>query len=222
MDLRVHRIPFSTNVDRIALAAGFKSVRITYVDHDPGDRSALVALSGQELVPVAEFPGGEVVADSPEILRRLDELVPDPPLWPADPAERAQAEVFVAWFNRVWKVAPNALADELGSATPDPRRLAALRQELRSTLAWFEGLLTGRDHLLGDAFGIADVTAFPFLRYALLHDPADQELFHRVLVDELALGTGFPRLEDWIRRVDARPMVEVRDARRAGPSHSLL
>lgn len=207
MDLRVHRIPFSTNVDRITLAAAFKGVTVAYVDHDPADRSALVALSGQALVPVAEFPDGSVVADSSEILRRLEELVPDPPLWPKDPARRAEAEIFVAWFNRVWKVAPNALADELAGDAPDRERVAALSRELRSTLPWFEALLTGRDHLLGDAFGIADVIAFPFLRYAVRHDPADTELFHRVLVDELALGDAFPALTAWIRRVDARPVV---------------
>jgi glutathione S-transferase len=205
MELRVHRIPFSTNVERVAIAAALKGVSVTYVDHDPADRAALVALSGQELVPVAEFPDGTVVTDSPEILRRLEELVPEPPLWPADPARRAEAEIFVAWFNRVWKVAPNAIEAELRTAEPDAARVGPLAAELRATLPWFEALLTGREHLLGDALGIADVVAFPFLRYALLHDPDDEELFHRVLVDELALGDGFPLVAGWIRRLNALP-----------------
>ena len=36
--MRVHRIPFSTNVERVALAAAHKGLAIEWVDHDPGDR----------------------------------------------------------------------------------------------------------------------------------------------------------------------------------------
>lgn len=205
MELRIHRIPFSTNVERVAIAAARKGVAIAYVDHDPADRSALVALSGQALVPVAELPGGEVVSDSTAILRRLDELVAHPPLWPLDPTRRAEAEVFVAWFDRVWKIAPNAIEAELGGPDPDPARIAALSAELRATLPWFEALLSGRRHLLGDEPEIADVVAFPFLRYALLHDPDDREVFHRILIDGLALGDDHPALAAWITRMDALP-----------------
>ena len=35
--LRVHRIPFSTNVERVALAAGHKGVPVTWVDHDAAE-----------------------------------------------------------------------------------------------------------------------------------------------------------------------------------------
>ena len=56
-------------------------------------------------------------------------------------------------------------------------------------------------------FSAADCAAFPFLKYALLHDPDDDELFHRILVDNLPLGVGHPRVAAWIRRMDARPRV---------------
>jgi len=205
MELRIHRIPWSTNVERIALAAAHKGVPVTYVDHDPGDRSALRALSGQDLVPVAEFPGGEVLADSPLILQRLEELVPEPPLWPHDPAQRAQADVFVEWFNRVWKLPPNAIEAELRKDDPDREAIRAWAQELRGWLPWFEALLTGRTHLLGDALSVADVIAFPFLRYGLLHDPQDDEPFHRVLIEEMPIGDEHPLLSEWIRRLDELP-----------------
>lgn len=205
MELRIHRIPWSTNVERIALAAAHKGVPVTYVDHDPADRSSLRALSGQDLVPVAEFPGGEVLADSPQILRRLEEMVPEPPLWPHDPARRVEAEVFVEWFNRVWKVPPNAIEAELRKDAPDRDAIGAWAQELRGWLPWFEGLLTGRTHLLGDALSIADVIAFPFLRYGLLHDPQDDEPFHRVLIEEMPIGDEHPLLAEWIRRLDELP-----------------
>ena len=199
MALRVHRIPFSTNVERVALAAAHKGLAIEWVDHDAGDRSAIRALSGQDFVPVAEFDEG-VVADSPVILRELERLAPDPPLWPAEPARRAEADVFVDWFDRVWKLAPNRMAEEPGA--PEQERWAA---ELRGSLDRFEALLDGRDFLLGDTLGIADVVAFPFLRYAASIEPGDPDPFHHILAEHLALGDGYERLRGWIARCDALP-----------------
>lgn len=98
--LRVHRIPFSTNVERVALAAAHKGLAVEWVDHDHADRSEVRALSGQDLVPVAELDG-EVVVDSMRIVERLEALAPDPPLYPEDPAARARVDVFVEWFNEV-------------------------------------------------------------------------------------------------------------------------
>ena len=54
------------------------------------------------------------------------------------------------------------------------------------------------------AFSAADCVAFPFLKFAAGRDPADDELFHRVL-DEHQSVEGRPRLAAWIERVDARP-----------------
>ncbi len=202
--LRVHRIPFSTNVERVALAAAFKGLNVEWIDHDPADRRAIRAVSGQDLVPVLEADG-TVLADSPRILAWLEARHPVPPLWPSDPARRAEADVFVDWFNRIWKVAPNAIVAELGEPQPDGVKIAELAAELRGSRDRFEALLAGRDHLLGEEFGIADAIAFPFVKYALLHDPADDERFHAILAEHLALGDGYQRLAAWIRRVDARP-----------------
>jgi glutathione S-transferase len=190
--LRVHRIPFSTNVERVALAAGHKGLEVEWADHDPADRSAIERLSGQPLVPVAEIDG-EVLVDSMRIVERLEALRPDPPLYPVEPRRRAQVELFVEWFNEVWKGPPNAIA--AGDADP------ALRRRLAGWQERFEGLLDGRDYLLGD-FGAADVCAFPFIKYAVAEpDPADSDPFHAVL-RELEPP---PRMRAWLERVDARP-----------------
>jgi glutathione S-transferase len=199
MRMTVHRIPFSTNVERVALAAAHKGVEVDWVDHDPADRSSIRAISGQDFVPVAELDG-RVVVDSPVILRELERLAPDPALWPGEPTRRAEADVFVDWFNRVWKVAPNRMADHVDA--PEQSDWAA---ELRGSLARFEALLDGRAFLLGDALGIADVIAFPFLKYAASIRPDDPDRFHHILAEHLALGDGFPRLRGWIARCDALP-----------------
>jgi glutathione S-transferase len=203
--MRVYRIPFSTNVERVALALGHKGLAVEWVDVDPADRSRVRDVSGQDLVPVLQTDENEIVVDSMRIVAWLESRRPDPPLWPAAPARRAEVDVFVEWFNRVWKVPPNAIEAELRRPAPDQAKIDGCADEMREWLHWFEALLEDRDYLMGDAFGAADVAAFPFLKYGVMHDPDDDELFHRILMERLPVEGGFPRVEAWIGRVDERP-----------------
>ena len=113
--ITLYRAPFSTNVERVALALALKGLEVESVVISYDDRSPVVAVSGQGLVPVI-VDDGEVVADSVRIMRHLEERYPEPPLFPAEPASRAEVDLFLEWFNEVWKVAPNAMEDELEKA----------------------------------------------------------------------------------------------------------
>lgn len=202
--LTLYRVPFSTNVERVALAAAHKGLELEYVDVPYDDRTEVVRVSGQELVPVL-VDGDRVLADSPVILDHLEARFPDPPLYPADPARRAEVRVFVDWFNRVWKRPPNLIALEETKPHPDRQKIAELTQRIADALPLFEDLLDGRDFLFGDALGMADVVAFPFLKYATVWEEGDEHRFHEILRDAMPLDGRFPRLEAWIARVDALP-----------------
>jgi glutathione S-transferase len=201
--LRVHRIPFSTNVERVALAAGLKGLEVEWVDHPAGDRRAVVELSGQDLVPVLETPDGDVLTDSPRILRWLEERHPEPPLLPADPAARRAVEAFCDWFNHVWKIAPNAIDAHRRAGRPDDAQVAGWAEQLRAAQRYVEALLAGRDFLLGAEVSLADVTAAPFLRFTTSGDPDDDDLFHGVLLE--LLPGDLPRMAAWIDRMAALP-----------------
>ncbi len=200
--MRLYRIPYSTNVERVALALAHKGLEVESVWVDPNDRSVVERVSGQRLVPVID-DDCTIYADSTLILAYLEASYPDPPLYPRNPARRAELEIFIDWFNRVWKRPPNAIETELRQPEPDRERIAWLGDEMVESLNFFEALLDGRDYLFGDQFSAADCAAFPFLKYALLRDEEDEELFHRILVDYQP-DPG-PRLSAWIRRVDALP-----------------
>lgn len=201
--LRVFRIPFSTNVERVSLALARKGLEVEWVDVDPADRTPVERVSGQSLVPVL-VDERRVVSDSTVILRYLEDLQPEPALFPRDEARRAELEVFLDWFNRVWKRPPNEIEAERGKADPDRARIDELGRELTGSLDLFEALLVGRDYLFGE-FSAADCAAFPFLKYGVIYDDADTEEFHVILREHLALGGEYPRLEAWIHRVDAHP-----------------
>jgi glutathione S-transferase len=202
--IRLYRAPWSTNVERVALALAHKGLEVETVMIDYADRSPVIEISGQELVPVI-VDGERVVSDSTAIMRYLEERAPDPPLFPRDPARRAEMDVFLEWFNEVWKVPPNGIEEQLARPDPDRELIASHGARMRGWLDVFEGMLDGRDHLFGD-FSAADCAAFPFLKYATIRrDPDDHEPFHQILEEHQPLDGGYPRLAAWIARVDALP-----------------
>jgi glutathione S-transferase len=202
--LRVYRIPFSTNVERVALALAHKGVVLGWAPPPPADRSSVVEVSGQELVPVL-VDGELVLHDSPRILEHLEQRFPEPPLFPRDPARAEELRSFLDWFNQIWKRPPNLIAAEELKSDPDRARIAELEQRIAAALDRFENLLAGRDYLFGNELTAADVTAFPFLKYALLWTDGDPDRFHQILRDTMPLDGRYPRLEAWILRIDELP-----------------
>jgi glutathione S-transferase len=201
--MKLYRARFSTNSERVALALAHKGLEAESVWIDYADRSPVEAVSGQGLVPVLA-DGDEVVHDSPRILAWLEERHPDPPLFPREDPRRAEVEVFIDWFNAVWKVWPNGIELELGEPETDEALIGEYAAAMDDALDHFERMLAGRDHLMGDELGAADVTAFPFLKFALGRPAGDDELFHRIL-DTFQSAEGRPRLRAWIERMDACP-----------------
>ena len=205
--MKLYRARFSTNVERVTLALAHKGLSAESVWIEYSDRSPVEEISGQGLVPVLVDDDGSVHIESMDIVRYLDERHPEPPLYPADPARREEMLVFIDWFNAVWKVAPNAIEAELEKAEPDDAAVERHSASMAAALGRFEAMLDGRDYLMGDSFSAADIAAYPFLKYAAIRDPEDDELFHLILEQRQRLGDGYPRLAEWIRRVDQRPRI---------------
>jgi glutathione S-transferase len=201
--IRLYRAHWSTNCERVALALGHKRLDVESVIIDYSDRSAVEQVSGQPLVPVI-VDEGEVVNDSRAILRYLEDRYPRHPLFPDTDPERAEVDLFLEWFDEVWKQASNRIEDELAGGAPDAAVIERCSSRIVAWLDVFEGLLAGRDFMLGDRVSAADCAGFPFLKYARGRDPGDDELYHRV-VDEHQSLDGRPRLAAWIERVDALP-----------------
>jgi glutathione S-transferase len=187
----------------VALALGHKGVEVEWLDVDPRDRGEVERVSGQRLVPVL-VAGERVITDSTTIIRFLERQHPEPSLWPPGDARIAELDVFLDWFDRVWKRPPNVIYLEREGGSSDPERVARLGRAMTGLLDLFERLLAGRDYLWGD-FSAADCAAFPFLRYAVDRNEADDEPFHAILREFMPLGDAHPKLRAWIDRVDRHP-----------------
>jgi glutathione S-transferase len=206
--MRIHAIPHSTNVQRVALALGLKGVAVEeWIQHDPGDRAGIRAISGQDLVPVVETDDGRILTDSMPIVAWIDATWPDrAPLYPAGAAARREVEAFVAFFNFVWKIPPNAIEAEQARSDPDGDAIAAWVAQLRGWQHGFDALLTGRPYLFGEVPGAADICAYPFLRFTTSSDPDDDDLFHGVLIEHLGRDAArHRRLAAWIERMAEIP-----------------
>ena len=143
------RCPYCARV-RIVLAEKGLEHETVVVDLD--DRPAWI----YEKNPLGRVPVLEedafVLPESAVINEYLEERYPEPPLWPADPADRAAGRLLVERFDRL------------------SRPYYALRRgdedargRLGEELATLDATLAGRPFLTGREFGIADAAYLPWI-----------------------------------------------------------
>ena len=202
--VRLYRADWSTNCERVGLALAYKGIEAQSVLIEYSNRGPVEAISGQGLVPVIE-DAGEVIHDSVAIMRHLEPRTPEPPLFPGDPACRAGVDVFIGWFEHVYKAAPNAIEDELGTMQPDRARDREARRRDERAAGRLRGSADRRRLPAVGELTAADLVAYPFLKYALRRDPADTEPFHLILEEHQPLGDSHPRLRAWIERIGELP-----------------
>jgi glutathione S-transferase len=174
------RCPYAARA-RIALAE--KGLEVETVEIDLSDRPAwLYEKNPAGRVPVIEEDDGRPLPESVVIMEFLEERYPEPPLLPADPADRAAVRLLI--FRD----------DDLTGPYYALRRGAdGAREEFDEALGRFEALLGRRPYLSGAEFGLADIAFVPWFLRA-----------------RDALGVefdGFPSIADWLERLEQRPSI---------------
>ncbi len=102
--------PFCAKVRKLL---AFKGVEFEVVEVDYLERKELVLASGQMMVPALTLEGGETIVDSARIAMRLEELFPEPTIFPAG-----------------WRGVHLALADYIDNQLEDAVYGVALADEL--------------------------------------------------------------------------------------------
>src|SRR2546423_3009169 len=146
------RCPYAARV-RIVLAE--KGIAYDAVEIDLDDRPAwLYEKNPAGRVPVLEEDEGLVLPESLVIMEYLDERFPEPPLWPADPAERALGRLWLDRFD-----------DRLGRDYYALRRGEESRLDER--LAELDRALEAQPFLTGREYGLADAAYVPWVLRAI-------------------------------------------------------
>ena len=115
--VKLIQIPFSHNCIKVRVALAIKKLPCEIENIRPMDRSGVIRVSGQGLVPVL-VDGEKAVADSTAILLYLDERTPDPPLVPRDAAGRNLCLILEDWADRAFMEASRRTAYYNITATP--------------------------------------------------------------------------------------------------------
>lgn len=138
----------------------------------PYRRIDLVPALSRGIVRAAGFDGdrvpairmdGRKIQGTREISRALDQLVPEPPLFPADPEKRARVEEAERWGDEVLQPVPRRVIWNVLSRDPRGRR------------SYLEGAR------LGVPIGLAVKTAAPLVAAAKRLNRADDEAVRRDL-----------------------------------------
>jgi glutathione S-transferase len=173
------RCPYCARA-RIALAE--KKVEYEVVEIDLSDRPAWIYEKNETgRVPVLEEDAW-ILPESSVILEYLEERYPDPPLLPADAADRAAARVLIFRHDDFTGPYYALRRGEDGAAARFDEQLARL-----------DALLSRQEWLTGREYGLADIAYVPWVLRA--RDALDVSL------------EGFPALRSWLERLEQRPAV---------------
>lgn len=189
--MRAWGIPWSTNCERVSIAAALADVEIDWTLVTFDDRTLIEELSGQKGVPVAQLDG-KIVVGSLEIVSRIA-----PQLWPADARQHALVDTFLEWFDRIWQHPLGVLWRD-----DDEGRKARAAKRLDRSLDRFEALLEA-DYLFGELC-VADVASYPFLKYATDTNREDDYDIHEIMRRALSVE-GRPRIAAWLTRMSTLP-----------------
>ncbi len=174
------RCPYAARA-RIVLAE--KGVEHEIVEIDLSDRPAwLYEKNPTGRVPVIEEDEGTPLPESAVIMEFVEERYPEPPLLPADPADRAAVRLLIFRDGDLTSPYYALRRGEDGA-----------REELDAALGRFDALLAEQPYLSGAEFGLADIALVPWFLRA--RDMLGVEL------------DGFAALADWLGRLEQRPAI---------------
>jgi len=205
--MKLYQSSASPNSRRVRIFLAEKGISMPLVPVDLGAKEqfsdAYAAINPRRVVPVLVLDDGTAIGEVPVILRYLEEVFPEPPLFGATPQARARAAM---WERRVELEGFAAAMEAVRNAVPglksraiagphDYEQIPALversRQRVRNFYSDFDARLTDVPFIAGEEFSVADITAV-------------------VTVDFAAKAAGLPipdehrALKRWYDKVSAR------------------
>ena len=166
----LHHFPLDPASRQARLVLGEK--KIAFVEQvvrywEPN--AAFEAMNPSGLTPVlviGDLADRLVLCETSAVVGWAEDTVPDPTLYPRDPAERGEARRLVQWFERKFDYEVNALLlhermekQLLRLGAPDALALRAGREALKRHMGYMEALLNERDWLAGRRLSLADLAA---------------------------------------------------------------
>jgi glutathione S-transferase len=194
------RISVYTRIARLALEEKKIDYRLEEVDifADEGPPADYLELHPFGRIPCLRY-GELTIYETGAICRYIDEAFVGPALQPRDPAARAAMNQVVslldsyAYRPMVWDVYVQRVVIPGSGGEADEALIESALPQIETVLAELESGLGMGDFLAGDALSLADLYAYPMLRYFV----------------ETREGAGmlrtWPRLTRWMQAMQLRP-----------------
>ncbi len=174
------RCPYAARA-RIVLAE--KGIDHEIVEIDLSDRPGwLYEKNPAGRVPVIEEDDGVPLPESAVIMEFIEERYPEPPLLPADPADRAAVRLLIFRDGDLTSPYYALRREEEGA-----------RDRFDAVLGRFDALLGEQPYLSGTEYGLADIALVPWFLRA--RDMLGVEL------------EGFGSITEWLERLEQRPAI---------------
>jgi len=192
------------NPRRVRIFAAEKGVELPLKEVSIPNREQkseeFLKLNPRGQTPALELDDGTVIAESVAIMRYLEALHPDPPLFGTTPEEIAAIEM---WCRRVEMVAMSPIGQVWVHTHPFTARIPIRNTEwgetnrplVEAAFRFFDQSLAGREFLATDSLTAADIlllTTYDFAEFVGCGPPED-----------------CTHLRDWHARVSARPSAKA-------------
>ena len=195
--MKIYSGPLSMFGAKVEIAAHEKDIpfELVMVPFDPArgydpKHPDVLRINPKRQVPVL-IDGPLELFDSTQLFEYLEELKPDPALWPSGIVERAQARLLEHLSDEVYF--PHIIRLMMLEDTPDDPAAHAAREAAAQYYRQMEALLEGREYLAGN-FSYADIAFYM------------AQLFGARKGAPMTEAT--PRLLLWRERMTARPAVK--------------
>lgn len=208
--MKLYTFPEAPSPRRVHLFMAEKGLELEEVPIDMRQGEHLsdefAAIHSDCTLPVLELDDGTRLSSCAAICRHLENVRPDPPLLGRTPEERARIDDRDRWIEMNGMLAVmegfrNSLRGFRDRALPGRRPVAQipeLAERGRRRFQWFmsdlDGMLDRHDHVAGDDFSVADITALVAIDFGL-----------RGLKMQMPEDAG--SLKAWHERVSTRPSV---------------
>ncbi len=196
--LRLFHVPLSPFCRKVRLTLAEKRIEVELVEERYWEASAdFLRRNPAGKVPVLRHDG-KMLAESQAICEYLDDLYPDPPLMPREPAGRYEVRRLCAWFDDKFHtdVTANLLYERvnkklMGRGYPDSQKIKAGASAIKFHLEYLAWLLEHRRWLAGNAMTLADFTAAAHLSSLDYISDVDWDRA--------------PVVKDWYAKIKSRP-----------------
>jgi glutathione S-transferase len=194
------RISVYTRIARLALVEKEIDYQLEEVDifADEGPPANYLARHPFCRIPCL-LHGDFCLYETAAICRYVDENFTGPELQPAEPARRARMAQITSALDHygyrpmVWDVYVQRAVIPAGGGQADEALISAALPQIEILLRQLDDWLGPGEFLAGDSLTLADLHAYPMLRYYI------------ETAEGAAMLKSFPRLAGWMSRMQSRP-----------------